>query len=457
MRIQKLKIENVLGIDHLEIEPGTVTTITGANGTGKTSILEAIKAAVGGGRDATLLRKGADKGEIVVVLDDGTTIARRLDNEGKNNLTVRNKEKGATYNQGYLDRLVDVLATNPVKFLTASAKERTALLLEAIPMEVTPEEIREATEMDLNDPITGHALEVIGRIQKRLFDERTGINREAKKAKATAEQLHESIAGFAPDDVSEKIAATEQARADLDREKSDRQRQSDREQSEAKRKAAGAYDEAVSAKRAGVEEEIRTLEQQIANLRASLSDFTQQEAAKKAKAEADADAEALSRMKALDAEFAPKHEALSAELAKLREHAEQATRYATTKKIVDEHIADGRRLEDESTRITMALEGLERLKKKKTTNLPIQGLTVHEGAIAIDGVPLERINTARQLVDIAVEVAILRAKELGIICVDGAECLDDDTFQALTQKITDSGLQAFVTRVTDGPREIQTV
>ena len=62
MKIASIHIENVLGIEELDINPGAVTRITGANATGKSSTIEAIKSAVKGGHDATLIRQGAEHG-----------------------------------------------------------------------------------------------------------------------------------------------------------------------------------------------------------------------------------------------------------------------------------------------------------------------------------------------------------------------------------------------------------
>ena len=58
----------------LEVPKGEIVAIVGANGSGKTSVLETIQAVLKGGNDATLLREGAAKGEAVLVLDDGTEI-----------------------------------------------------------------------------------------------------------------------------------------------------------------------------------------------------------------------------------------------------------------------------------------------------------------------------------------------------------------------------------------------
>ncbi|CAH1654942.1 Exonuclease SbcC [Hyphomicrobiales bacterium] len=60
MKIHHIRISNILGVDQLEFEAGQFNEISGQNGTGKTSVLEAIKSVTQTGHDATLLRKGAE-------------------------------------------------------------------------------------------------------------------------------------------------------------------------------------------------------------------------------------------------------------------------------------------------------------------------------------------------------------------------------------------------------------
>ena len=78
MKVALIKIEQILGIEHLEIKPGLLTVISGKNETGKTSVLEAIKSVTTGGKDGTLLRQGAEKGSVVLVFDDGTEATRKV-------------------------------------------------------------------------------------------------------------------------------------------------------------------------------------------------------------------------------------------------------------------------------------------------------------------------------------------------------------------------------------------
>jgi len=81
MRVSKPEIKNLLGIEQLEIAPGSVTVISGKNASGKTSVLESIKAALGGGHDGTLLRKGAKEGEIFLegIPSDRVNSARQIE------------------------------------------------------------------------------------------------------------------------------------------------------------------------------------------------------------------------------------------------------------------------------------------------------------------------------------------------------------------------------------------
>ena len=49
MKIQHPRISNILGITELELQPQCFTQISGPNGTGKTSVLEAIKSVLSPG------------------------------------------------------------------------------------------------------------------------------------------------------------------------------------------------------------------------------------------------------------------------------------------------------------------------------------------------------------------------------------------------------------------------
>jgi hypothetical protein len=129
MRVTAVHVRNVLGIDELDLKPGQITKVGGANGSGKSSLLAAVQAAIGGGNLANLKRVGSeDEPEVVIVLDEGRY---RVERKGDK---VRVRERvgdSAAYEdvrrpQAFLDALYDGAMANPVTFLTAHPNTRTS-------------------------------------------------------------------------------------------------------------------------------------------------------------------------------------------------------------------------------------------------------------------------------------------------------------------------------------------
>ena len=86
--------------------------------------------------------------------------------------------------------------------------------------------------------------------------------------------------------------------------------------------------------------------------------------------------------------------------------------------------------------------------------LPIPGAEVRDGEIYVNDVPFDRINRAQQ-VQFALNLARLRAGELGLVLVDGLECLDAETYPAFEAAAATTGLQFLVNRVTSGPLKVE--
>src|SRR5690606_21563035 len=138
------------------------------------------------------------------------------------------------------------------------------------------------------------------------------------------------------------------------------------------------------------------------------------------------------------------------------EQLRSADRDANTRKVVEQMESEVATLEERSRKLTEALGRLDALKLGPLQKLPIPGLEVRDGDIYRDGVPFDRLNRAQQ-VQIAIDVARLRAGRLGLVCVDGLECLDRETFEAFCEQAAASDLQLIVSRVTEGELEVRTV
>lgn len=430
MNIQKIKIANLLGIEELEFDPGKFTLIEGKNGSGKTSILESIKHALNGGHDAKLLRNGSDKGEIVLVLDDGVQLTKTV-TPNKSDVKIYDKE-GNRINkpQTYIDRLIDMLSVNPVQFLTSDKKNRVNYLLEAIPMKLTKDHLEKSLNGmsgRVRDDLNGHALEVIGRIYKQFYDERTGINRALKEKSATMTQLKESVSNFnsSPKEITDKIKLLENKKGEMESKKS------------------------------------MFMEQAVRNRMKKLDDEEERfrEEVNRLRLEHEENKEVIhnhfdSQKTDIQSKFEEKYLPLLSELTLLQEQAKQYASHEKTRELVEQFHRECQNLKEESEKLSGALTGLDNLKEDLLRELPIQGLEIKEGEIYCKDIIFDKLNTAEQ-VKIAVEVAKLRANELGIICVDGIERLDNDTFNEFKHKAIESGLQMIVTKVGDSELRIQ--
>lgn len=430
MKIQQLTISNILGLNHLELTPGGFTTIAGPNGAGKTSVLEAIKGALQQGHDATLLRQGAEKGEVVLVLDDGVSITKKVGADASKTEVRDADGKLIPRPAEVIKGLTDMLSVNPVEFLAAPKKDRVKVLLESMPLEVDAEKLTAIAGVRVQQQPGVHALHILEAVHKQVYDARTGTNRAVKEKDATINQLRQAMPA-----AGEGVEGNE---ADV----------------EAQIQAATAARDTTLGKITTKLDGIKTKAQtDIDGIRTEL-----QEAIDKLKAEAQAKVDAIkadvldneTRAGAAREKAHTKHATdtapLQAALTALRADRSNAARREQALATISTMVTELEGLRTEAQNQTDALAGIEKYKSELLQSLPIRGLEVRDGEIFRDGVPFDRLNTAQQ-VEIAVGIATLRAGELGVVCVDRIESLDDANLEELRKQATDAGLQMFVTRV----------
>lgn len=430
MKISHIRINNILGIDELEFSPAEgFTEITGPNGAGKTSVLEAIKAALQGGHDATLLRKGAEKGEIVLVLDDGSEIRRKVTEKASTTDLLRDGKK-VPKPVDTIKALTDMMSVNPVDFLRAPKKDRVRVLLEAMPLEADPQRLSEIVGAPVEVQPGTHALAAIEATHKKVYDERTGINRAVREKDATIKQLEGSVPD-APggvdgdeDSLQQQIDTARSARDDMMGRIS---RQLAKMQAESQERKQALREKAQA--------EIDRIKEQLQ------ADLDQENASM-------ADIESRARNKEIETEqsyqqtVAPLNDALVA----IRTNRDAAAKRKQQLEIISQMKDDLEELRAESDKQTTALASLDKYKAELLSSLPVPGLEVVDGEIMRNGVHFDRLNTAQQ-VEIAVAIAKLRSGDLGVICVDGIELLDSESYDAFKQQAQESGLQLFVSRV----------
>lgn len=433
MQISKITISNILGITEMELNPKGFTQISGPNGTGKTSALEAIKGALASGHDATLLRKGAEKGEVVLLLDDGLEITKTVKATGSTTVVRRDGEKIARPGEA-IKALTDVLSINPVDFLLAPKKERVRVLLESMPLEADTAHLTEIAGVPVDAQPGVHALHVIQNVHQRVYDERTGTNRAVKEKQATIKQLEDAVPP-APEGVEGDEA---ELQGQIDTAKA------------AQEETNGKIDAKLTRLRS---EHAAKLQQMRTELQAKI-DALKDEATKAVEAEnaelAEQERKAATARENAATKYHNTVQPLHSQLTVLRNDREAAGRRKQTLETIENLRTELEGLTKDAAAQTEALTSIEQYKSDLLSALPIPGLEVIDGEIMRAGVVFDRLNTAQQ-VEIAVEIAKLRAADLGIVCVDGLELLDSNTLEAFKQSALESGLQMFITRVADEP------
>lgn len=442
MKISQIRISNILGIKQLEFTPEGFNAISGPNGAGKTSILSAIRSALGQGHDATLLRKGEEKGEVVLVLDDGTEIHERVTAARTTRDVVKDGKK-LTRPGDSIKALTDSLSVNPVEFLRAQDKERVKVLLDTMPIQLDLEKLSQISGVQATAKPGVHPLALIDLVRKQVYDDRTGTNRAIKEKEATINQLSlampEAPAGVEGDEdsirgqIKEADAARDERLGKI-KDKLDGVQASAAAKSDEIRTKLQEQIDAIKAEAQAKIDALRSEAQaQVDAIRADLTDNETRAAAAREKALA------VHREK-----IAPLETAVSLIVADRAAAAKRLATQETINKMRDDMEA----LVEDAESQSQALDAIDAYKEELLSSMPIPGLAVVDGEVTLDGISFDRLNTATQ-VNVALQLAKLRAGELSICCLDGMELLDSEHLQELERQAEEMGLQVFVTRVND--------
>lgn len=434
-KVSLVKINNILGITELELKAGKFTTITGANGTGKSSVMKAIQSVFKGGHDATLLRNGAEVGEVVLVLDDGTHIKKTISKD-KSDLKATGQSKAKTY----LESISDLTSVNPISFLSGDDATRLKILLESMPIELPVARLKEILgEEELPD---GAPLVVLDKVRKTIYDKRTGENRAVKEKSAAIRQLEATLPPLdmaqdtdiqseldkAEADYAEKVAKKDAYQNDLN--KSEKEKTA-----ELNKNKENTIAHFVSER----EKELEKIRQEYAK-RINETEVFFEEKKVAVQAEYKSDLETL--LGAFNDYSIPKLR----EIAALKEAVKHEAVTKNTREAIAMQKSELQTYEEEAERLDKALTDIDTIRKNLLSKTPFPNVTVVDRIIYVDGVRFTHLNTAQQ-VAFALRIAKLRAGKLGLVCLDNMECLDKDTLSYFKEAAAASDLQFIITRV----------
>lgn len=421
MKITRLTIHNFLKLKDVDINPSKTNVIVGKNKQGKTSILKAIKTAFQGDGDPNNIRIGEGKAEITIELDE-LNIKRTITDKG-NYLDISNKEgMKMPAPQKYLDGILGTFSFNPIEFFDKKPAERKKYLLNAIKMTISQDDLSVYTGEKLAGiDYEAHALEVIEQARKFYYEKRTGANSTVTKLEKTLQQLNETLPpNFDPSKISEehisqlrlaiqkdeteKVKAEEHAKhiLNLQKQETDIKGEIDR-----------------------LQEKLKVVQEDIVKsfeVTFDVSDDTTIEAAK----------ETLSKLEG------------QRELVYTHKRAEEVRSELSV--AVDE----AKKLDIIVKKLTKDIPE-DLIKKAK---LPIDGLSISSDDILINGVSIDNLSSSEQL-KFGLQIVRALNGEFKVICIDGIETLDKESFEFFLKEIESDDYQYFVTRVDgDSPHSI---
>lgn len=195
MKIKKLKINNYIGIEELDWDPGMINIIEGPKGTGKTSITEAIETALSNNKRRTeVISHGKDEALLFVETDEGLEVDRRLRTDKSDYLKL-NGDMVAKSTESELRKFFRGDIFRPLDFIDLSIDEQTEIILSMIKMDYSNEEINDwFGENVLKDINTSkHLLQILKDIERKYYNERTEINREIRSLESQVKGIESEL------------------------------------------------------------------------------------------------------------------------------------------------------------------------------------------------------------------------------------------------------------------------
>lgn len=513
--IRRIRFRNWRGITAREvvIGPGGVL-IEGTNGSGKTSFITGIRAALmGRGVDETAVHVGTDEAELLVDLDHAT-VRRVLKANGSGGLSIT-LDDGTKQSspQAWLNDLLGIAPLDPIDlFEEKDAAKRRAKVLAAMPISVTPEILAQwlpPGETATKAECAGHGLDVVERLRKAVYERRTEAGRVLKNANAAvstaALKLATAEAEIGPGEIREvavvdnalNVAIREQVALETQAESAAKQTA----QAEATRKkvadfrakaaelreraAKDAPDPAVTTEllesRGVLNADAESWEKKIAELQEQIAEAEAQRATcRDAIATIDVElrkreeAEALAEASIHSAtEFSSRAEELEATIASATPPSAEAIEekriaVAALRKELERSRSGGKlgelratleKVKGEEAAAKAAHVALDASEKALKHDAPkallaasggVPGLTVDGDVIRLDGVALDTLSGAEQL-RFAVAIARRMNAKSKLLVIDKLEAVAPDQLADFIAHATADGFQLIATRVAEGP------
>ena len=467
MRTSRIKIKSLFGISEQQIGAKSVE-ITGKKGTGKTSVIDAIRYALTNSSDRDwIVKNGENEGEIIVETDSGLTIDRKARTNKADYISVKENDTRVTKPETFLKTIFTPLQLNPIEFTQMSKAEQNRAILDLIEFDWDLNWIREKFgEIPQGVDYSQNILQVLNDIQSEkgaYFQSRQDINREIRNKQAFIADIAADIPANYQAEIWENYdLATKYAELMKRKEHNNRIERAKAFAQTYQNKLRGIqaeHDIAVSAAKDTIAAEKEGILQSIARLKAEIT---------AAERELETLGDKLDdKIKVADAEYQEQKAKLDADVGVAQKYMDTAPldiadlqEEIQTAEEMKKHLNEYRRMRT----MQAELDGLREKSKAFTekielarplpgeilqeATLPVEGLTVENGIPLIHGLPITNCSDGEKL-ELCVDVAIHNPSGWQIILIDGAEKLDDASRQRLYAKCKERGLQFIATRTTN--------
>ena len=467
MRATKIKIDNLYGIHHLELD-GKPVEITGKKGTGKTSVIDSIKYILSNKSDRPyIVKDGANEGEIYISTDTGIEIKRKKRPETSDYLSVKDNGENISGAQSFLNDIFTPLQLNPVEFASWSDKEQNRAILSLIDFKWDMDWIREQFgEIPSGIDYSQHILSVLEDIQSKngnYWKRREEINREEYYKRQTIQDMalkfpqNYDVNKWADYDLRAKSAELQKAQeinSLISRAKSFYEAYDNKVRGITAEKdiAINAEESAINAERVSLNKTIERLKGEIKAAETALNGLNRKLSDKKALIEA----ECREKIAKLDndikvsEQYKDKQPIDTAPIRAELDEAIQMKEYVSEYRSMLEMQERRKELIAQSESLTEKINKARELPGMvlESARIPIEGLTVKDGKPLIFGRPVANLSSGEKI-DLCVDITIAQKGTLDLILIDGAEALDDASRSELYSRCMEKGIQIIATRTTN--------
>lgn len=467
MKTTKLKIKNVLGIKQLELD-GKSIELSGTNGVGKSSVLDAIrKILTNNFPREVLITKGETESEIYLETDTGLSIDRKIRKEKNDFIKVSSNGTTVSSPQSFLNGLFTPLQLDPIGFTQMTRQEKNRILLDLVEFSWDLDWIQEQFgEIPQGVNYQQNILQVLYEIQSkngRYYLERQEINSSELHKRKNIQELEKEIPAdfdvekweaYSVSQKSAELTKIQQQNGQIERAKLYMESYDNKIRGfEADKRIAIANEEKlISSEREQAEKNIERLQTEIK----AEQDKLQMLRSKLADRIAVVEGNYKEQVAKLDGDIRIANEYANKEIADISKLQTEIAEAERMKAFVNEYKRmlsekeKQKHLAAQSEELTRKIELARELPSKilKAARMPIDNLTVVDGVPLINGLPIDNLSDGEQL-QLCVDISVSKTGNLQIILIDGAERLSTENRNALYEKCKEKGVQIIATRTTD--------